>query len=106
MYSKALEYYLNARRGIISLSDFIVNSGGIIGCAVEYAMKASGEYKKKVEANGVRLYTESLIENTVSKNVTEVLRQVNTKNGTDIIFREKALSLAKKRLEKIEDIWL
>ena len=68
--------------------------------------KDDGEYKKKVEANGVRLYTENLIDNTVSKNVTEVLRQVNTKNGTDIIFREKALSLAKKRLEKIEDIWL
>ena len=38
--NKMTEYYLNNRRGIISLSDFIVNSGGIIGCAVELTMKA------------------------------------------------------------------
>ena len=104
--NKMTEYYLNNRRGIISLSDFIVNSGGIIGCAVELAMKADTKYKKKVEAGGVRSYTENLINNTISKNVTQVQCQVNAKNGADIFFREEALALAKSRLEDPGDIWI
>ena len=104
--NKMTEYYLNNRRGIISLSDFIVNSGGIIGCAVELAMKADTEYKKKVEAEGVRLYIENLIGNTISKNVSQVLCQITTEDGTDIFFREEALALAKNRLVNPEDIWL
>ena len=104
--NKMTEYYLNNRRGIISLSDFIVNSGGIIGCAVELAMKADKEYKKKVKAEGVRLYVENLISNTISKNVAQVLCQITAKDETDIFFREGALALAKNRLENVGDIWL
>ena len=33
--SKPVEYYLKHRRNILSLTDFIVNAGGVIGCAVE-----------------------------------------------------------------------
>ena len=84
----------------------IVNSGGIIGCAVELAMKADTEYKKKVEAEGVRLYIENLINNTISKNVAQILCQVAAKKETDIFFREEALLLAKNRLENLGDIWL
>jgi glutamate dehydrogenase/leucine dehydrogenase len=82
--NKMTEYYLHNRRGIISLSDFIVNSGGIIGCAVELTMKSNTEYKKKVEAQGIRFYTENLINNTIAKNVTQVQCQVTATNEVDI----------------------
>ena len=36
--NKMTEYYLQNRRGIISYSDFIVNVGGVMGCAVELKM--------------------------------------------------------------------
>ncbi|SVE39801.1 uncharacterized protein METZ01_LOCUS492655, partial [marine metagenome] len=91
--NKMTEYYLSNRRKIYSLSDFVVNSGGIIGCAVELKMKAEKEYEKKVSAEGVRSYTENLINNTISKNVAEVQSQVIKNNTTDVFFREEAMLL-------------
>ena len=104
--NKMTEYYLNKKRGILSLSDFIVNSGGIIGCAVELSMNADAKYKKKVEAKGVRIYTENLINDTISKNVSEIQSQITAKDRSDKFFREEALSLAKKRLQNPKEIWL
>ena len=103
--NKMTEYYLKNRRGIISLSDFIVNSGGIIGCAVELTMKADEAYKEKIEAKGIRVYAEELIDNTISKNVSQVLSKINAE-GSDITFQEEGLILAKKRLEKPREIWI
>ena len=104
--NKMTDYYLSNRRNIISLSDFIVNSGGIIGCAVELTMKTDIDYKKKVEMKGTRLYTESLINETISKNIKQVFSEATARDGTDIFFREKAISLAKNRLQTPEDNWL
>ena len=87
-------------------SDFIVNSGGIMGCAVELTMKTDTDYKKKVEMKGTRLYTESLINETISKNIKQVFSETTARDGTDIFFREKAISLAKNRLQTPEDNWL
>ena len=70
--NKMTEYYLSNRRGIISLSDFIVNSGGVIGCAAELAIGSDADFKKKVESEGIRLYTEKLIKEIISKNVIQV----------------------------------
>ena len=44
--NKMTEYYLIKKRGIVSLSDFIVNSGGVIGCALEIAMQTDEVLKK------------------------------------------------------------
>ena len=104
--NKMTEYYLNKKRGILSLSDFIVNSGGIIGCAVELSMNADAKYKKKVEAKGVRSYTENLINDTISKNVSEIQSRITARDRSDKFFREEALSLAKKRLQNPKEIWL
>ena len=104
--NKMTDYYLSNRRKIISLSDFIVNSGGIIGCAVELTMKADTDYKKKVEMKGTRLYTESLIKETISKNIKQVFSQATARDGTDIFFLEEAISLAKNRLQISENNWL
>ena len=104
--NKMTEYYLSNRRGIISLSDFIVNSGGVIGCAVELAIMADADFKKKVESEGVRLYTEKLIKEIISKNVIQVLSQIIAKGGTDTFFREEGMELTQKRLRNPGNTWL
>jgi glutamate dehydrogenase/leucine dehydrogenase len=97
--NKMTEYYLIKKRGIISLSDFIVNSGGVIGCALELAMQTDEVLKKSVLSADVRSYTENLIKKIISNNIRDVINQVNKKNT---FFREEALFLAKKRLQKTD----
>lgn len=60
--NKMTEYYLENRRNIRSLSDFIVNVGGVIGCAVELKMTGDPAYREKVLAKGPKGYLEDLIE--------------------------------------------
>lgn len=104
--NKMTEYYLSHRRGIMSLSDFIVNSGGIIGCAVEHRMLTDEQYKKKVEAEGIQKYTENLITTTISNNISHIQLQVSEKKLEGTIFREEAILLAEKRLHESKDVWL
>ena len=92
------EYYLKKRRNITSLSDFIVNVGGVIGCALELAMGSDEVYKSKVSATGVRRYLKNLIYNTVARNVSEIYQRLQETKNSDRIFREEALALAEERL--------
>lgn len=104
--NKMTEYYLENRRNIRSLSDFIVNVGGVIGCAVELKMTEDPEYRKNIITNGPRNYLEALIENTVSRNVAEVCRRLADQKK-DIIFREEATKLAEERLQSpANEPWL
>ncbi len=104
--NKMTEYYLENRRNIRSLSDFIVNVGGVIGCAVELKMTENPVYKEKVITNGARSYLETLIEDTVSRNVAEVCKRLAGQPG-DIIFREEATRLAEERLQSpANESWL
>ena len=50
--NKMTEYYLQNRRGIVSYSDFIVNVGGVIGCAVELKMTMDTSYREQVLSQG------------------------------------------------------
>jgi glutamate dehydrogenase (NAD(P)+) len=105
--NKMTEYYLENRRNICSLSDFIVNVGGVIGCAVELKMTEDPDYRKKVFTTGPRSYLEELIKNTVSRNVTEVYKRLAAHKQKDIIFREEALRLAEERLHaSANESWL
>tara|TARA_B100000686_G_scaffold138641_1_gene146075 strand:+ start:209 stop:1462 length:1254 start_codon:yes stop_codon:yes gene_type:complete len=99
--SKPVEYYLKHRRNILSLTDFIVNSGGVIGCAVELNLMKDVSYANKVEAKGLRGYIEKLIFNTISKNVQEIYQRISG----DTIFRDAATDLAYERL-KNQEVWL
>jgi len=103
--NRMTEYYLQNRRGILSLSDFIVNVGGVIGCAVELKMTGNPAYKEKVFSHGIRRYVEELIFSTVSKNVLEIHNRLASQKPKDIIFREEALKLAEERLRTKEE-WL
>lgn len=105
--NRLTEYYLENRRGILSCSDFIVNVGGVIGCAVELEMTMDENYRAKVlaEGNNGRSYVEKLIYNTVADNTAEVMARLKA-GRRDSIFREEALAIAENRLEQPELTWL
>lgn len=100
--SKMTEYYLQNRRDIVSYSDFIVNVGGVIGCAVELRMAVDGPYRSQVLACGDngRSWIEYLIYNTVADNMKSILLKMKACNKPDTIFRELAQQLAIERLEE------
>ncbi|MBI5428547.1 MAG: Glu/Leu/Phe/Val dehydrogenase [Nitrospinae bacterium] len=105
--NKMTEYYLEKRRNILSLADFIVNAGGVIGCAVELKMDLEKEYRSKVLAVGPRPYLENLIHDTVSRNIFEIFDRLSKNKTGDTIFREEALRLAKERLlSPRSDYWM
>jgi len=105
--NKMTEYYLQNRRNILSLSDFIVNVGGVIGCAVELKMTGDLDFKDKMLNKGPQIYLEELIANTVSKNVAEVHNRMTAQKGKNIIFRDEALNLAEERLcSQTREEWL
>ncbi len=106
--NKMTEYYLHNRRGIVSYSDFIVNVGGVIGCAVELKMTMDTSYRDRVLSQGEngKTYTDQLIYNTVSNNIRTLIERLNDPSNGDVIFREEALKLAQERLDRPEDIWL
>ena len=106
--NKMTEYYLQNRRDILSLSDFIVNVGGVIGCAVELKMTGNPDFKNKVLKEGAKSYLEGLITNTVSKNVTSVHnRMTSQQKRKEVIFRDAALHLAEERLcSHTKEEWL
>jgi glutamate dehydrogenase/leucine dehydrogenase len=108
-----VEYYLNKRRNILPLTDWIVNAGGVIGCAVELKMDSDEEYREKVLSEGEngRTYLENLVYETVSRNVREIFERDASarKKGEDKTLREHAFEMAENRLtdEKLRStVWL
>jgi glutamate dehydrogenase/leucine dehydrogenase len=101
--SKPIEYYLHHRHNILSLTDFIVNSGGVIGCAVERNMIFDNNYSDTVKNVGIKNYVENLIRNTVTKNVLEIYSRMKDRNG--YILRDAATDLAMERITS-KEIWL
>ena len=85
----------------MSLTDFIVNAGGVIGCAVEQKIMQDKNYANKVKMKNIRNYTENLIFNTISTNVIEIFSRIRK----DDLFRDVATELALERL-KTKEIWL
>jgi glutamate dehydrogenase/leucine dehydrogenase len=106
--NKMTEYYLQKRRGIVSYSDFIVNVGGVMGCAVELKMTMDQSYREQVLSQGEngKNYTDRLIYKTVSSNMRTLMSRLSDQRNSDRIFREEAQALAQERLEHPEDIWL
>ncbi len=108
-----VERYLFEEKGFVALTDWLVNAGGVIGCAVELKMDVDEEYGRKVRAagDGGRSYLESLVYRTISKNVKDVFsaQKEAEEAGRRMFFRDAALALARSRLwdeEKRKEIWL
>ena len=99
------QYYLENRRRILCLADFIVNVGGVIGCAVELKLGGDTEFKKKIQATGTRRYVEDLIDKTVGENVSEIYRRLREINNSDTTFTEQALLFAEEKISKSEKIF-
>jgi glutamate dehydrogenase/leucine dehydrogenase len=106
--NKMTEYYLQNRRGIVSYSDFIVNVGGVMGCAVELKMTMDQSYREQVLSPGEngKTYVDELIYKTVSNNIRVLLSRLSDQKAGDRIFREEAQQLAQERLDHPEEIWL
>jgi glutamate dehydrogenase (NAD(P)+) len=106
--NKMTEYYLQNRRGIISYSDFIVNVGGVMGCAVELKMTMEPSYRKQVLSQGEngKTYMDRLIDKTVSNNMRTLIGRSSDPKDGDRIFREEAQKLAQERLDHPGEIWL
>ena len=101
--SKPVEYYLYNHKNILSLTDFIVNAGGAIGCAVENKMNMDDKYKKIVQKNGIRTYVEKLITETVTKNTQEIyFRLIENRQS---IFRDHASKLGLEEINS-KECWL
>ena len=102
--NKITQYYLENRRGILCLADFIVNVGGVIGCAVESKLGGDAEFKKKIQATGTRRYVEELIDKIVGGNVTEIYQRLSETRESDITFTEQALLFAEEKICNSESI--
>lgn len=106
--NKMTEYYLQNRRGIVSYSDFIVNVGGVMGCAVELKMTMDALYRDQVLSKGEegKTYVDELIYKTVSSNTRILFDRLSDQQDQDRVFREEAQSLAQERLDHPDEIWL
>jgi len=106
--NKMTEYYLQNRRGIFSFSDFIVNVGGVMGCAMELKMTVDPEYRARVLDIGKegRNYIESRIAKTLTNNIKVLWSRMRENPQKDTLFREEALRLAHERLENCSECWI
>ena len=108
-----IEKKLYDEKGIITLTDWIVNAGGVIAAYIEYEMDRSEAYAEIVtKADGTgREYVNNRIGNTISENVTEIADRIasSRKRGDSLYFRDAAVELAEGNLtcpERIKDVRL
>ena len=94
------EYFLQHRRGVFSLTDFIVNSGGVIAACVEAKADVDAEFRARVMAeDGTgRAFLEKLVTRIITENIDEMFSRLHTSRRKDITLREIAYEMAKDRL--------
>jgi len=99
--SPGVERYLARKHGVICMTDFIVNAGGVIACAVELRMDTDTAYRNRVldEDGCGRAYMEELVYRIVSTNVEAICDRLG-KGGGDRTWRDAALDLAEHRLSE------
>jgi len=94
------EYFLQHRRGIVSLTDFIVNSGGVIGAYVEAKADVDAAFRERVMAeDGTgRMFLEKLVTRIVTENIDEMFTRKAAHRARDVTWREIANEIARDRL--------
>lgn len=92
------EYFLQHRRGVPSLTDFIVNSGGVIAACVEAKADVDAEFRARVMAeDGTgRAFLEKLVTRIITDNIEEMARRLEGRK--DATWREAAFEMARDRL--------
>jgi glutamate dehydrogenase/leucine dehydrogenase len=94
------EYFLQHRRGIVSLTDFIVNSGGVIAAYVEAKADVDTAFRERVMAeDGTgRVYLEKLVTRIITENIDEMFARKAGHRARDVTWREIANEIARDRL--------
>ncbi len=97
------EYFLQHRRGVPSLTDFIVNSGGVIAACVEAKADVDAGFRARVmEEDGTgRAFLEKLVTRIITENVAEMARRLEGRK--DATWREVAFEMARDRLRPSAD---
>lgn len=94
------EYFLQHRRGVMSLTDFIVNSGGVIAAYVEAKADVDAAFRTRVLADdGMgRVFLEKLVTRIITENIDEMFGRLQSSRRKDITLREISYEMAKDRL--------
>lgn len=94
------EYFLQQRRGVFSLTDFIVNSGGVTGAYVEAKADVDAAFRARVTAeDGTgRGFLEKLVTRIITENIDEMFDRLHRSGRKDITLREISYEMAKDRL--------
>jgi glutamate dehydrogenase (NAD(P)+) len=94
------EYFLQHRRGIVSLTDFIVNSGGVIAAYVEAKADVDAEFRARVMAeDGTgRAFIEKVVTRIITENIDEMFARKANHRAKDVTWREIANEIARDRL--------
>ena len=94
------EYFLQHRRGVFCLTDFIVNSGGVIAAYVEAKADVDAAFRERVMAeDGTgRAFLEKLCSRIITENIDEMFGRLRDSRRRDITLREIAFEMAKDRL--------
>jgi glutamate dehydrogenase/leucine dehydrogenase len=94
------EYFLQHRRGVFSLTDFIVNSGGVIAAYVEAKADVDAAFRARVmsEDGTGRAFLENLVTRIITENIDEMFTRLHGSRRKDITLREIAYEMAKDRL--------
>jgi len=100
--SSKLEKRLFENKRIVSISDFIANSGGVIAAFVELEMDRDPIYAERVQKkDGTgREYITNLISSIIGENVTEIFDRISVANKQNnvLYFRDEAIALAEQYL--------
>ncbi len=94
------EYFLQHRRGIVSLTDFIVNSGGVIAAYVEAKADVDAGFRERVMAeDGTgRAFIEKVVTRIITENIDEMFARKANHRAKDVTWREIANEIARDRL--------
>lgn len=99
------EYFLQQRRGVFSLTDFIVNSGGVVAACVEARADVDAAFRARVmrEDGTGRAFLEKLVTRIITENIDEMFGRLAASRGKDITLREIAHEMARDRLRPHAD---
>jgi glutamate dehydrogenase/leucine dehydrogenase len=94
------EYFLQHRRGIVSLTDFIANSGGVIAAFIEAKADVDADFRARVMAeDGIgRAFIEKVVTRIITENIDEMFARRAAHRAKDITWREIAHEMARDRL--------
>lgn len=94
------EYFLQHRRGIVCLTDFIVNSGGVIAAFIEAKADVDADFRARVMAeDGIgRAFIEKVVTRIITENIDEMFARRASHRAKDITWREIAHEMARDRL--------